>query len=335
MKPIYARLLTIVLSLLITIIFLPLLLTRINPAGIITVFENIVPAYLIAGFIFYLGMQFLRTWRFYLLLRRDVSLKNLFPVACIYAMFVNLLPARTGELSYVYFLKTEYNKTTGEGLATLIISRILDCISLAISFVLFFFLIKETPLLFNRIILIGIVLIILLLLFLGALLFFGNKCLIGLKMAATPLSYKKIRPGDFIIKKGEETIASIEKFKTGERGLLLSVVLITVGISVTTYCFYLLLAMGINIHLHPLQILFASAFVLFTFMIPVQGIGGFGTTEGGWAVGLLAVGLSSEMAISSGFVFHIVNLLFAVVVGIFGYFSLRLSKILHGTGADA
>jgi len=322
------------LAIIITLVLVTILLTQISPDDIIILFIRINPLYLCTGFILYLGTQFLRTWRFHLLLNREVSIKKLFPVECIHVMLVNLLPARTGELSYVYFLKTEFEKTTGEGLATLIISRILDCIIVAVSFILFYFLIKEMPLVFHNIIIISMVLLIILMLVLGMLLFFGNKCLNLLKKTATFINYDKINLGDYIIKKGEETIDSIEKFKTDKRGLPFSVILITIGIGLTTYIFFLLLAMGINIHLLPLQILFASSFAMFTFMIPIQGIGGFGTTEGGWALGFIAVGLPSEMAISSGFVFHIVNLLFAMILGIFGYFTLRFSKLFPHTGAD-
>ena len=320
-------------AIIISIVLVAILLTQISFEDIIIMFIRINPLYLGAGFIFYLGTQFLRTWRFHLLLNREVSIRNLFPIVCIYAMFVNLLPARTGELSYVYLLKTEFKKTTGEGLATLIMSRILDGIIVAVSFLLFYIFIKEMPLVFDKVIMMTMVLLILLMLVLGMLLFSGNKCLNILKKTASFFNFKKIHLGDYILKRGEETIDSIEKFKADNQGLPLSVILITLAICVTTYTFYFLLTTGINIQLHPLQILFASSFVLCTFMIPLQGIGGFGTTEGGWALGFIAVGLSSEMAISSGFVFHIVNLVFVMIVGIFGYFALRFSHLLPRTGA--
>lgn len=330
-----SRLLTTLFAILVTTVLLALLFTWINPVDIITVFKTISPAYLIAGFMFYLGTQLLRTWRFHLLLNREVSIRNLFPVECIYAMFVNLLPARTGELSYIYFLKTEFKRTTGEGLSTLIISRILDCIIFSGSFILFYFFIREMPLVFHKVIITSMVFLTLLMLVLGMLIFSGNKFLNILRKTAVFFNYKKFNWGDYIIKKGEETIDSIEKFKTDKQGLPFSVLLITLGIGVTTYLFYLLLTMGIGIHLDPLKILFASSFVLVTFMIPVQGIGGFGTTEGGWALGFIAVGLPGDMAISSGFVFHIVNLLFALILGIFGYIALKFSKMSRQTGADA
>jgi uncharacterized protein (TIRG00374 family) len=313
----------------VTIVLVALFLTLVTPADIITTLMQINPLCLAAGFIFYLGVQYMRTWRFHLLLNREISIRELVPVEFLHVMFVNLLPVRTGELSYVYFLKTECKRTTGEGLATLVIARIFDCIVVSVSFILTFFLIRHTaPLVFSNLITLCVVFVMMLVVVLTLSLLYGSRCLTLLKKTAGFFNYGKVRLGDYFIKKGEEIIDSIEKFKACRRDLPFSILVITAGIWIGSYTFFLLLAVGINIPLGYQQILFASIFAMCTSMIPLQGIAGFGTTEGGWALGFIAMGLPSEMAISSGFVIHIVNLLFGIFLGVFGYFTLRFSKLL-------
>jgi hypothetical protein len=85
-----------------------------------------------------------------------------------------------------------------------------------------------------------------------------------------------------------------------------------------------------GIQLEPIQILFASSFAVFSTMLPIQGIGGFGTMEGGWALGFIAVGAAEEVAINTGFGFHLIVLLFTITLGIYGYikiFYIRKEKI--------
>jgi len=320
-----------IIPVLIAVILVAILLTQISVKDIITAFLHINLLCVVAGFVLYVGTDALRAWRFNILLNKEVSIKDLFLIECLHSMLVNLLPARTGELSYIYLLEKEHGKSTGVGLATLIVTRIFDGIFLAISFIVFYFLIRDLPLIFQNIMMVVPVFLVFMVLVLIMVLFYGSNCLKILNKVTRHLNGKIIHIGDFIQKKGQETVDSIDTFKTGKTGLPPSVVIITFGIWVSTFAFFYLLALSIDLPLNTLQILFASGFALFTLILPVQGIGGFGTMEGGWALGFIAVGLSSEMAISSGFVFHIINLSFALILGAFGYVLIRISKQLSHT----
>ena len=136
--------LTKIFAIIITILLLALLFTQIDLADVITTLKNINPIYLIVGFILYTCSYFLRALRFHFLLNKEVSFKDLFDITCVHNMMNNLLPARTGELSYIYLLKTGQNKTTGEGLATLIIARIFDFIIISNLFLAIFFIYEKT-----------------------------------------------------------------------------------------------------------------------------------------------------------------------------------------------
>jgi uncharacterized membrane protein YbhN (UPF0104 family) len=71
------------------------------------------------------------------------------------------------------------------------------------------------------------------------------------------------------------------------------------------------------------SVIFASTFAILTTVLPFQGLGNFGTLEAGWTLGFVAVGVSREMAISSGFTYHFVIILYFVVWGLWGFLSSR------------
>jgi len=66
----------------------------------ITTFAGIDALYLIAGFVLYACSYLFRALRFHILLNREVGMKNLFSIVCVHNMANNILPARTGELSF-------------------------------------------------------------------------------------------------------------------------------------------------------------------------------------------------------------------------------------------
>jgi len=61
---------------------------------------------------------------------------------------------------------------------------------------------------------------------------------------------------------------------------------------------------GIGLNVSFLQTVFISSLPLFLTTFFIQGIGGFGTVEGGLAVGFIIIGFSKETAISGSFLIH-------------------------------
>jgi glycosyltransferase 2 family protein len=313
-RTLYVKILTIG----ITIILLAALSTQVSIHDIITTLTHISPIYLVAGFMLYTCSYFFRAWRFHILLNRETSIRDLFYIECVHNMMNNLLPARTGELSYVYLLKTEQNKTTGEGLATLIIARIFDFIVISIFFLLLFLFIKDLTLDVTILVATGIVLLFFMVFLLVGLLLYSNTFFKILKIITRFLNFSKFPAGDYILKKGEEIIDCVDKIKAGKINAHLSVVILSIGIWVLSYSLFYIIAVSMNIQLDAVQILFASSFAVFSTVLPIQGIGGFGTMEGGWALGFMATGVPKEIAISTGFGFHLVILVYTLSIGILG-----------------
>jgi glycosyltransferase 2 family protein len=320
------KLLTKIFAILITIVLLALLFSQINLGDVIATLKNINPVYLVAGFILYTCSYVLRAWRFHLLLNKEVAIKDLFHIECVHNMLNNLLPLRTGELSYIYLLKSEQNRTTGEALGTLIIARIFDFIIITVFFLLLFFFTGEITPGFTVLVVIGIIFLISMVVLLIGLLIYGNAMVIQLQKLLRFFDFGTIRIGSYITRKLRETINCFNSFKAGESGKHHSVIFLTLGIWSFSYLLFYLIALSMNIDLGLIPILFASSFAVFSTVLPVQGIGGFGTMEAGWALGFISVGVTKEIAISTGFGFHLIVLMYTLFLGIWGYSGIFLSR---------
>jgi len=306
-------------ALLITLILLAVLIAQINLLDVITTLKNINPVFLIAGFFLYTCSYYLRAWRFHILLNKEVSIKDLFTITCVHNMMNNLLPARTGELTYIYLLKTRQQRTTGEGLATLIIARIFDFMVISIFFLVLFLFIYHFTSNITPLAIAGTVFLFSMVFLLFGLLFYGNVFLKILKNFSCYFNCKKFPAGDYILKKSEETIKCFEKFKNGKINMHISIITLSLGIWALSYSLFYLIALSMNIQSGVVQILFASSFAVFSTVLPIQGIGGFGTMEGGWALGFILMGITKEVSISTGFGFHLIILLYTLCLGIPGY----------------
>ena len=73
-----------------------------------------------------------RTWRWHYMLRpiKSIPLGELFPVVCIGYMGNNIYPARIGELLRAYVLKRKEDVAIGASLATILVERIFDGVTM-------------------------------------------------------------------------------------------------------------------------------------------------------------------------------------------------------------
>ena len=167
--------------------------------------------------------------------------------------------------------------------------------------------------------------LVLIVIFLITLLYFGESFLNLLRRLFRRFNFEKKYLGDYLLRKGEETVDSFEKIRTKGKGTVITLIVISFGIWLPLYSINYILITAININLYFFAVLLGSTFALFTTILPIQGIGGFGTYEGGWTVGFIAVGLTKEVAITSGFIMHIVGIVYFLILGVYGV--LKLSKV--------
>jgi uncharacterized membrane protein YbhN (UPF0104 family) len=71
-----------------------------------------------------------RTLRFWILLGRTVPIRTVLGITLVRNLLVDLLPARLGELSYVYLVTTRGRRPAEEGVATMALAFLLDLVAL-------------------------------------------------------------------------------------------------------------------------------------------------------------------------------------------------------------
>ena len=306
-----------VISIIITFLLLGIILSQIRIEDLIITVKSINKTYLVLGFLLYSFSYVLRGIRFHILLDKKISLTDLFHVVCVHNLINSILPARSGELSYIYILRKYHAKSTGEGVATLMVARVLDFIAISLLFFVSSLFITDLPEMFSSIIWLVVLFTCLLAIFLIILLYageaflnFSNAIFIAFKLDQNVLV-------KFFLRKANEIVGNFENIKNS--GKMIELCIISFIIWLTLYFLNYVLIRSLDINIGFFEVLLASTFVVFMSVLPVQGLGGFGTYEVGWTIGFVGVGLSKELAINSGIVVHIIGIVYYVLLGLYGY----------------
>jgi len=315
--PPYSKYITV----LIAFILVAVLLTQISIQDIFITLLRINPIYLITGFGLYSCSYVFRAWRFHVLLNGEVEIKDLFDIECVHNAINNLLPARTGELSYIYLLKKINNKTTGDGVATLVVARIFDFIALIVLFIIAIVLIVDIPKIILDTLWIIAIFAIFLLLVLGILLTRGKKFVLLVQKTAEKFHCEDNPWFDYLIIKGFETVESLDKIQMKKS--VVSLIASSLLIWGFNYFIVYLLMTGMNFQISMLTVILGSTFILLATVLPIQGLAGFGTTETIWTLVFVPLGLPLDQAIISGFCYHIIIILYFTILGIYGWIEIR------------
>ena len=87
------------------------------------------------------------------------------------------------------------------------------------------------------------------------------------------------------------------------------------------FCFYSILArsFGLPADLGLADAAFGSSLAVLTNLLPINSFAGFGTQEGGWVAGFGLLGVSSDVALSTGLGVHLAQLASTIVLGLIGH----------------
>jgi uncharacterized protein (TIRG00374 family) len=302
----------------ITIGLLAILFSQIQVGDVIRTLAGIKSSYLIAGFLVYSISYLFRALRFQILLNKEIRTHDIFKIVCIHNLVNCILPARTGELSYVYLLKKVHKKATGEGIATLFMARIFDLFAIILLFLFSIFFIQDGSSAIIGTIWVVIAVIIILVALVILIFYSGRDLLNSIKCYSEKLNLVRWSSWRYILAKGEETIDCLEKTLSSGSYVYIQVVLLTSGVWLSLYAVIYLLVIGMGISLGFPETLFASTFTIVSTVLPISGIAGFGTIEGAWTIGFMLVGVPKEEAIISGFSYHLVTIVYFLILGLYG-----------------
>lgn len=282
------------------------LLSGIDSRTLVATFRRLAPEPLLAFAGLMAASILVRALRFWLLLGRAIPFSLVAGITLVRNLFVDLLPARLGELSFVYLIVNRGKRTAEEGVATMVVAMLLDLIALA-------------PLL----------LLALLVVVQGASIPVG--ALIGITTALALLSFVAIRSAGPVTRYAARIIEASDwrgahavtrrlrlLAESLERPAARTILLPAFGLSlVLRLCKYggiysLALAVALPLGYGAggfgfFNVVLAAVSAEVAAALPVHGLAGFGSYETAWTLSFTYLGFPREHAVVSGILVHVIG----------------------------
>ncbi|MDY0095597.1 MAG: lysylphosphatidylglycerol synthase transmembrane domain-containing protein [Candidatus Vecturithrix sp.] len=303
------------------IILITWLLLQLEWAETIDIIRNVPVSFLMLGFVCYGFSFYFRALRFKLLLPSDSPLEYLFPIVLIHYTALNIIPARLGELSYIYLLKKVNSISAGCSVSSLLIARVFDQIAISIIFFISScFVVFPSSWLrmlywgIGGVLILAIVLLIALLIYQKTSVQWLHRLLFKFGLYQYPIIQRVLREAEQVTR----TLVCLRDPKT-----LLHILGYSFSIWLSIFSVNYLLLTAFGVQLSFAAIILVSTLIIFLGMFPLQLFGGVGIRETTWVFLVVSLGISKNIAIVSGFGAHIVTTLYLFVFGVYGLWRLR------------
>lgn len=318
------RILNIVIVIAFGVFLVYYLLNQVNISDIKQAFTGMYRPTLIGALAVMLISNFFRAYRKDILVGSDrIGMGDMFLVSMIRNAFNMVLPARTGELSYIYVLTRRFKFPLEVGVSTLMVALIFD---LAIVFSLIVISIIIVGVNTYSISSVSVIFIAVALLAASMFVLFYLANIIDLILIAYRklLNRSRIQENKLIYRIYKKLL-DINKNLRIIRGrkIYWKVYLSSIAIRVLKFAAYYLIIhailtpMGYSFSdLNFWVILLATVAAEISAVLPTHALAGFGTYEGAFALAFIMLGFTEEIAIIVGFTYHLVVLLYTVMLGI-------------------
>ncbi len=294
------------------IVVLYLLLSRVAFGSLIRQVLAVNPLYFLLGGLFYLLKGLLRGARLTWINRRGrPGYWRMLRMSLAASLASQLVPMKLGELSYVYLLKKENDSSVSQGLSSLMVLRIFDFLAIALLFVAISLVVHLPPGLsvyfFSILGLVGALLVLIV----GMLLVSRNyRALLGFFFDARPFRnfafFQKIR------RLVERILDDLRQYPAWDYPVWTG--LASAEWFANYWSFHMLL-LGIGLHPTFYVTMVSVTFAALASVLPINSFGSFGTQEAGWATGMVLLGYSQQVAITSGFAAHILTVAYLLLFG--------------------
>jgi glycosyltransferase 2 family protein len=300
------------------------LLRRIDLAETIAAFRGADYPMLGLACLVYVFSNLFKSIRFGVLLG-DVNAgpMNLYAITSYHNFFNQILPARTGELTFVYYLKQIGRADISRGLHALLVTRIFDFIIVAAFFVcsiiihygrqtsmllvgtgIFFFIVSIVSLFYLKWVVIA------------------SRAVFERIMRLVRLHEKGL------VKKILAKVIEVEDEFTGfdTRRFIPGLAFTSLLVWSALYLFSFITINALGVDINFMQSVAGATGAVLTNVLPINSFGSFGTLEAGWTGGFVLVGMSEQDAITTGFANHILNFAVAAAIALVCAIVLRLRK---------
>jgi len=307
-------------SAILSIGFLLYLLLNLDWGTLRMAFTEVHWGWLSLAFLAYFVNICLRALRFKnLLYSRPVRWTELIPVSALHNMFIYLLPAKSGDVTYIFLARDRLNIPFSEGTATLVASRFFDFLTIAVILLLILPFsrsgipdwIYQTAVVFCVVVLLGAA---------GILLFLRNSQPGQKDHVSRRVLFQRLQ------KAWQNFIAGLREIQAS--GAYVRIALITLGIWLCLYADYYFMAQSLRTPITFFHISMISIVMVPLTLLPLQGFANIGTHEIGWASVLVAFGYPYETALAIAVGSHFILLLSVLMAGGLS-FLLTQTSLLH------
>ena len=305
------------------------LFSRLSPVELAGILSQSAPQWLLVGLLFYALTNIARAVRMVRLLGRPYSRAvHLIPVMFALSLFNNVLPMRTGELSFPYLMQQD-GVEWGSSLAALLVSRLFDLLAVCSLFLAAA--VAQSSLLSasaTGFVAAAVGLIILLFVVLVSLpalprrlLGFLQARLLGKDVPATGWRTR-------IALQVEKAANALEVMCSGRVywPALFHSFLIWLG----TYFWFASYLKGVGLPMDIGRVILGASFAVLSKSLPIGSIGGLGAHEAGWTLGFTLLGQEVSTAILGGLAVNLLTLLGSAIFGLgsLGWLALRSGRSL-------
>jgi glycosyltransferase 2 family protein len=274
---------------------------------------------LLIGFCLYGLFVWTKALRFRELLRLNRPVKALFPIFALHTFWGNLLPMRSGDVSYIYLMKRREQVDGTKSVASLMLASIIELILLLGLMIGTAGVLRDQisgELSYVGLFLIPTLIGLALLGLMAMVCLAPNACNRLAARCVEPLRRWNVRPLSWFLGKGLAVVDELTQIRPDRRFFTIwAYSILSLGIRFGFQC-YLVREMGIAVSISAL--LFALAFTNVFNLLPIQSVGNFGTIEAPFAWALMRFGTPTALAVVSGFSLHLIILLYCVPLGVFG-----------------
>ena len=308
-----SHLLRIVFSALFGFVLLALLLSRLSISGLAKMVSDVPLWYWMFGLLIYLTVTVIRALRFWVLIFGKIPLGEMIPITGIHLFLNALLPFRTGEASYVYLVRKTKKISGSEGLASLLIARIFDMIVVSLFFLTSAVFIQSVPSLMKQAIVAIAVFLGFLIIILFMLIFLKDTLLTLIRSICIRIGIGNSRITLFFLEKAASVVTYFNVMKSKRR--ILGIFLLTLLIWSLLYSMPFLLFKSIEVDVGLAKSIMGNTFLELSSILPIYTVGGVGVVEGAWSLAFISLGISTQIAISTGITYHLLLLTYIAITG--------------------
>jgi len=268
------------------------------------------------GCLAYLVSSLFRAYRFVQLTHSPLErISDMAVVVVAMSLANQILPARLGELSYVYLARRTQGIPVGRGLTSLLIARLFDLLAIGLLYLLgALLLLGQLPsetLIYVWATVGTMVLVVVIIAALATR--SASLCGVVTDLLERPLLARLPGRSTYVrLVKNVETSLGLGGGSVRQRNLLLTS--LAVWLSAFGMQFFVLLSLNVSVTFWHTVI--GATFAALTSILPVNVIGNFGTLEAGWTAGFVLVGMDPSLALTTGFATHLLTLAYPIMFGL-------------------